>query len=308
MWIKKTLAALTEDFRGKSAGLVIGYLLLSVLFLVYIYAGKKSFLSGRGYGIPSALAVSSSAGADQHRKLGALLREQRSLLRAGKRAAVEKIGLLNSKIAKARRSINRLHVTRMRQIRFLGYGGWYFSSFFILFFIPLLFILLHPRIKPGDFGLGLGDWRLSLRVFALFTGVMLVAVAVLALFRVKGFLRYYPMFAKGLGSDGSLTPGWFLLLELLYLFYFIGWEFYFRSLIIFPLEKHLGSLAALAGVLPFAIMHVGKPVAEAFGSIVAAYFLGVLVLKTRSFWICAVLHFLIAFSMDLAAVISRGLI
>jgi len=296
MWIRETLSVLTMDIRGGSRGLVVGYLFLSLLFLGYIYGGKKAFLVGKGYGIPAAVASSPDAA---RKKLMVL--QKKSVANPNNRE-------LKQRLQRTRQRIGQLHVVRMREMRFIRYGAWFFSGFVILFLLPLLFIVLHPRLSPRDFGLGLGQWRFSLKVFILFTGVMLAIVAVLAIFRVKGFLRYYPMYAKGVVGAGKLTIGWFLLLETLYLFYFIGWEFFFRSLILFPLEKKMGSLAALVGVLPFAIMHVGKPVIEAFGSIIAAYFLGVLVLKTRSFWICAILHFFIASSMDLAAVMHRGLV
>jgi len=304
MWIRDSLFALTEDFRGGSAKLVIGYLLLSLLFLVYIYGGKKACLNGGCYGLPGALATSPAEARKKVSDIVRLLREKRQLKDG---LAVQRADL-ERRLSAAKRAVKRARLDRVQQQRFIRYGGWFFSGFFFLFVIPVLFIVLHPRLKPVDFGLGPGNWKLSLRLFGLFSAVMLAAVAIVVVFRVRGFLHYYPMFARGIFRTGRLPLLWFVFLELLYLFYFIGWEFYFRSLIIFPLEDKLGSLAALVGVLPFAIMHVGKPIAEAFGSIVAAYFLGVLALKTRSFWICALLHFLIAFSMDLTAVVHRGLV
>ena len=307
MWIWDTLKTLTEDLRGKNCKLIIGYLFLSVLFLLYIYGGKRSFLNrGTGYGIPAAIAESVESAKKNHKKLSALLRQQKSYKKYNIHSTDS--AALQKRIAEARKKVYTTHLRRQSQLNYLKYCGWFLSGFFFLFLVPFLFIYFHPGLSPGDFGLGLGNWKLSLRVFAIFAAMMLIAVFVLLLFQVRGFLRYYPMYAKGGAGSRSLTVGWFVLLELCYLLYFVGWEFYFRSLLILPLEKSMGALAPLVGALPFAIMHIDKPVAEAFGSIVAAYFLGVLVLKTRSFWICAVLHFIIAFAMDLVAVLHRGLI
>jgi len=199
---------------------------------------------------------------------------------------------------------------------FYRYVGWFLSCFFFLFVVPVAFIGLHPRLKMKDFGLGLGDLKYAGKIALVFSGVMIIMVVILVLSKNKTFLNYYPMFVKRLSP--ARQPGhflfknfamYFIIFEISYFIYFIGWEFFFRSLLIFPLEKRLGNMAVIAGILPFAIMHAGgKPIAEAFGSIIAAYLLGILVLKVRSFWICPVIHFMVAFSMDISSALSRGLL
>jgi len=57
--------------------------------------------------------------------------------------------------------------------------------------------------------------------------------------------------------------------------------------------------------LPFALLHTGKPEAEALSSVFAGVALGWLALRTRSFWWGALLHAAIAFAMDLCAAWSR---
>ena len=59
-----------------------------------------------------------------------------------------------------------------------------------------------------------------------------------------------------------------------------------------------GLAAILTQVLPFAVMHLGKAEPEALGSIIAAVALGVLALRTRSFWYGAVIHGIVAVLMD----------
>ncbi len=190
---------------------------------------------------------------------------------------------------------------------YMMYLGWFVSSFFILFVVPVVFIAFNKNLKFSDFGLVGGEKNFSRKILLFFSLFMLITVALIIMFKVDSFLRYYPMYGKHLSiSAKSSFPLWFVLMEVGYLLYFIGWEFYFRSLILFPLYKKIGSLAALFGVLPFAIMHAGKPVLEAFGSIIAAYLLGILVLKTRNFWVAPVIHFIVAFGMDLGAALSKG--
>lgn len=297
MFIRAIIKDLLGEFTGPRKKLLLGYLGLAVLFLVYIYAGKDVFLTGNGYGLPQTLVGTSVAAGRKAADLQQALQRE---------TAPDRRVVLEGRLAAARRDAAATGNRRTLALRFLRYAGWFASGFLFLFVVPVLVIRFTPGLSLRDFGLGLGDWRYSLRVFWLFMAVMLAAIAVMLVFRVGSFLKYYPMYAKGLA--GLPLGGWFVLLEFLYLLYFIGWEFYFRALLLFPLEKQLGGLTPLVGVLPFAIMHLGKPVPEVFGSVLAAWFLGVLVLRTRSFWICPLLHFLIAFAMDLAAALGRGLV
>lgn len=249
--IKELVQPFLEDFKGKDKWLIAGYLLLSVLMLMYLYLGKYSFFRHGGYGI--------------------------------------------------------LKNFRGQEKIFIMYLGWFLSSFIILFVIPMIFITLNKKLKFSDFGLIGGDKKYSRKILLFFSLFMLILVILIVIFKVSSFLKYYPMYGKHLSNTAksNFLP-WFIVLEIGYLLYFIGWEFYFRSLILFPLYKKIGSLAALFGVLPFAIMHAGKPVPEAFGSIIAAYLLGILVLKTKNFWVAPIMHFIVAFSMDLGAALSKG--
>ena len=56
--------------------------------------------------------------------------------------------------------------------------------------------------------------------------------------------------------------------------------------------------ALLLPIAPFAVMHLGKAELEALGSIVAALALGILALRTRSFWYGAMIHATVAVFMD----------
>lgn len=296
---KQLVTPFIEPFRQPGEGrLIVYYLLISLLFLLYIWGSKEAFLKHKGFGIPAAVSRQAAVSTKTKvRKLDARLRRP---------------GIAAAEQARLRKELQQeravLAQAPQRIQRFARYGGWFFSAFLLLFVIPAAAILAWPGVRAADFGLALGDWRLALKIGGVFFAVMAAAVAVLLLAGEKNFLQYYPMFAKRMPPlPGGGFAGWFVLLEAGYLLYFVGWEFFFRGLLIFPLREKLGSAAALVGVLPFAIMHAGKPVPEALGSIAAAWMLGVLALRTGSFWICAVLHFLVAFLMDLGAAAVRGL-
>ena len=67
-------------------------------------------------------------------------------------------------------------------------------------------------------------------------------------------------------------------------------EFFFRGFLLLPLADVLGWLAVGVHVVPYAIVHAGKPVWELFGSIVFGLATGWLALRTGSILYGFVLH------------------
>jgi len=299
--LRNLFSPFTRELTGRNRWVHLGFMAIAALFMIYIYLGKESFMKGSGYGLPALISGDVAAG-ERRIELDRLKLETKK--QPGTAETVQKIQKLDAMVSKD----SAVAGERGRSIHYLRYAGWFLSTFFILFVLPFVFIAVHPRLRLKDYGLGLGDWLFSLKIFSAFAVVMALAVAAIKVFHIEGFLRYYPMFAvKGITGHQPDFVFWFIILETCFFLYFVGWEFFFRGLLIFPLSRRIGSLAALVGLVPFAIMHAGKPVAEAFGSIIAAWVLGILVLRARSFWVCPVLHFAIAFIMDLMAALSRNL-
>lgn len=87
------------------------------------------------------------------------------------------------------------------------------------------------------------------------------------------------------------------------LFHMFTWEFFFRGYMLFGLEKKLGRASILVQAIPFAIMHYRKPPLEAYGSIFAGIFLGIIALRARSFLPCALLHFGVALTADIIGIL-----
>lgn len=161
--------------------------------------------------------------------------------------------------------------------------------------VALLRLLREPL---GAYGLGLGRWRTGLPLSLALLAVMVPVVLVAA--RFPAFAGHYPL---ARGATSSL--GAFAIYEAGYALYFVGWELVFRSFLLFGLYRRIGVLAVYVQALPFALLHFGKPEAEAFGSIVAGVALGYLALRTRSFWWGALLHAAVAVTMDVAAAWGR---
>lgn len=186
---------------------------------------------------------------------------------------------------------------------------WFCACFLMLGLVPLLLSMPRP-FRPASLGLGAGDWRFGLKWVLILYAVMAPVVVVAS--RFSTFSQYYPL--NGMigeqaaklwaGQAATITHAlaYFLVYELLYGLYFVGWEFFYRGFMTFGLEERLGPHGVLVANIPFALMHVGKPFPEALGSIVAGVALGLFALRARSFWPCVALHVGVAWTMDVCAI------
>lgn len=194
------------------------------------------------------------------------------------------------------------------------YGDWYWFAGCFLWLGLLPALLLAPRaLRPANLGLGLGDWRFGLKWLAILVGIMVPVVAIAS--RFSTFWKYYPLNGTLGHQAGQLLAGQavpdgflvhFVIYELLYALYFVGWEYFFRGFMTFGLHARMGVNGLLVANIPFALLHVGKPFPEALGSILAGVALGLFALRARSFWYCFILHAMIAWTMDAAAIVRRA--
>jgi membrane protease YdiL (CAAX protease family) len=126
----------------------------------------------------------------------------------------------------------------------------------------------------------------------------LAAPMIVAASFTSSFQDRYPFWQPS--TSESLWPymfAWWLL----YWLQFCALEFFFRGFLVHGLVPRLGWAAIFAMVLPYNMLHFGKPMLEAVAAIVGGIVLGTLSIKTRSIWWGAALHISIALTMDIAA-------
>ena len=175
------------------------------------------------------------------------------------------------------------------------YLYWFASEFVIYFLLLLPVILFLHRRSLRSFGLGAGDWRFGLKISLIFYLVMLPILWVVS--ATPEFQAVYPH-AHSVRGEWTL----FLIYESAFVLYFIGWEFIWRGYVLFGLLRHTGAaVAVLVQMLPFVILHFGKPLPETFGSIAAGIALGALSVRTRSFWYAVIIHWSVMLTIDLFA-------
>ena len=82
---------------------------------------------------------------------------------------------------------------------------------------------------------------------------------------------------------------------------FFGLEFFFRGFILHGLRRALGANAIFVMIVPYCMIHFGKPMPETIGAIGAGLILGTLAMRTRSIWGGVLIHIGVAMTMDVLA-------
>ncbi len=177
-------------------------------------------------------------------------------------------------------------------IYLIEYLFWFIGDFITFFILPLLIIKFIHKEKISSYGLTLGDKLTGVTLTVIFLAVMLPVIWIFS--SQPSFVAKYPHLL-------SVREVWdkFFVYELGMLIYMFAWEFIWRGYMLFGLEEKFGYYAVLIQMIPFVILHNGKPVAETFGAILGGIALGILALRTRSIIYGVVIHMGIMFSIDL---------
>jgi membrane protease YdiL (CAAX protease family) len=166
---------------------------------------------------------------------------------------------------------------------------------------PVLVIRFVFRERIRDYGLRIRGMSAHVRVYFVLFGIafpLLVAASYSSSFQER-YPFYHPIAGQALGPN--LYWWW-----LLYWSQFVALEFFFRGFMVQGLAPRLGWAAIFAMVVPYNMLHYGKPMPEALAAIVGGIVLGTLAMKTKSIWLGASLHISIALTMDLLALWHLG--
>ena len=147
-------------------------------------------------------------------------------------------------------------------------------------FLPVVTVLLLIRRNPLDFGLRPGNWRL----WGVYVAVTcLVACPILFAFsKVDSLDTYYSLDNFDLGSYFLKT-----------VVYLTAWEFVYRGYLLFGLKSRFKEASILIQMVPFVLLHLGKPELETLSTIPMGLFLGYVAYRGNSFWPAAIIHIFI---------------
>lgn len=159
-------------------------------------------------------------------------------------------------------------------------GSFWVSSLVYFAICPLAVILIVLRKNPMDFGLRIGN----LRLWAVYSLIfLLIAIPVLYFSSdVSSVARYY-------GRRNTDLLSYAVRMAL----YFLGWEFLFRGFMLFGLKKKFKEGSILIQMIPFALLHFGKPEAETVSTIISGIIWGYICYRGNSFWPAYIMHLVI---------------
>ncbi len=171
-------------------------------------------------------------------------------------------------------------------------------SFVLFFGLGLIFSKFVLGNKFKEMGLGFGKYKLGL----ILCGIATLIVPLLALSTTldSGMTSIYPLINFGQYSQWYFILGYFLS----YLLYYIGWEFLFRSIILFSSEEKGVWVAIVISTMISALVHssiagFGKPMIETLSAIPAGLIFGWITMKTKSIWYSLYIHVLVGFLTDI---------
>lgn len=174
---------------------------------------------------------------------------------------------------------------------FAWWSGWRFFGYVIL---PILAIAAMPGERVRDYFISFKGFLRHLWIyFGLFA---LVLPAVLVAAKSESFLQTYPFYKQ---ANRSAFDFWAW--QAMYALQFLSLEFFFRGFMLKAVAPRFGSGAIFVMVIPYCMIHFGKPMPETLGAILAGTVLGTLALRTRSIWGGVLIHVGVALTMDLLA-------
>jgi len=156
----------------------------------------------------------------------------------------------------------------------------WFSNLFYYALLPILTIVVLLRKNPLDLGLGWGDSKVWWPHVAI---VCLIAAPILFAFSLSKQLQSYYILENFRLINYSLTTFASLFAS----------EFFFRGFLIFGLKDKLKEGSIFIQMIPFVLLHLGKPEIETLSTILTGILFGYIAYKGKSFWPAFIIHMFI---------------
>jgi membrane protease YdiL (CAAX protease family) len=171
------------------------------------------------------------------------------------------------------------------------WSGWRVLGYLIL---PILVVLVLPKQRVRDYHISPRGFFHHMPIYLVL--FLLILPAVIAASGTKSFQHTYPFYKLANRSTFDLVA-W----ELMYAAQFLSLEFFFRGFLLEGLRSRMGSNAIFVMIVPYCMIHYGKPLPETMGAIGAGVILGTLAMRTRSIWGGVLIHIAVATTMDVMA-------
>lgn len=178
-----------------------------------------------------------------------------------------------------------------------AFSGWFLLDTLLFLLIPTVIILIFFKENLKDYGLKIGNWKTG-SIFSILSIILFIPI-IFFISSSSLFSNYFPLMESA--TDNLLV---FIIYETLFVLFIFSWEFIFRGFILFGLEKKFGLYSIFIQMIPFVLLHNGKPFMETFAAIFGGLFLGYLALRTRSIFYGFLIHAFILFSLDVITFVN----
>ncbi len=169
---------------------------------------------------------------------------------------------------------------------------WLFGCYLFYLILPMCYVTLSNN-KLSEVGWKLTIPKKHLSIYVCL-GLIIVPVIIIAATTEK-FQNTYPFF-----KFNPLIHSWqhFAIWETGYMLQFVAVEFFFRGFLLFGLARFIGPYAVYVAVIPYCMIHFGKPLPETIGAIIAGIVLGKMALASKSIFPGILIHCLVGCLMD----------
>lgn len=157
------------------------------------------------------------------------------------------------------------------------------SQLIYYFILPIFVILFIFRDNPLDYGLRLGNYHIWI-LYVLLTILLSIPVLLIGS-RFASVHQYY---------EKQFNYYEFLSSSVVILF---AWEYLLRGFLLFGLKKRFGEFSIIIQMVPFVLLHLGKPEAETLSCIVTGLWFGWVAYRGNSFWPAFMIHVFINFTI-----------
>lgn len=178
---------------------------------------------------------------------------------------------------------------------------WGINCVFVFLLIPMLIVKFVLKENLTDYGFQIKGIKKHLWIYLVLIAIMFPIVFIVS--KSSVFLQQYPFYHI---TDKSQLHNFFIW-EIIYVLQFVSIEFFFRGFLLHGVKHKFGYYAILFAVIPYCMIHFGKPVSETTGAIIAGCVLGFLSLNTNSILLGIIVHVTIALTMDFCALWRSGL-
>jgi membrane protease YdiL (CAAX protease family) len=167
-------------------------------------------------------------------------------------------------------SLNRYHPI---------WNDW-FSTLLFYAVLPILTTVVCLRKNPLDLGLRWGDfkvWGYYAAIVCLIAAPILFATSFTPSFQKYYSMQHFNPISYSLATFASLFAS----------------EFFFRGFLLFGLKDKLKEGSIFIQMIPFVLVHLGKPELETVSTIFTGILFGYIVYRGKSFWPAFIIHLFI---------------